>query len=502
MSYAQTLWEEGAAATLEKGAIEGLMGLGMTEEEAEKWGPWVAMAPEFLPFVGAGVGFDNIGRAAVDGRWGDAAKEAGLMVLGEALPVVGDIAVKKIRGANDNLWNITGKEAAEQAQIDEIRRSTEGERLRGGRGATGEYTRYNPNREAEMLSTSPGKTREAIAREHGYETVIEDTFDLNRLPTMTAEDFADAAVIPLRGDPTLAGRMTQMSGLPFTDALDLQSGPMYMLRSALERGDPAAWESTWKVAAPFQNKVQKVAQDAKTDNIWGAYDMMSINSSNFSTMPVEAILREMEVVRQFGGKYPANLVKKIDDAVRTTKDGKFKDFPGIEHPDAEAYLSRPGYQDARKAITTRMDMADMKDAGFPNVQQIYRDVAVPDLHGTQMGTNGQVLVRLNPNASIDDLSTHRSYGWRIPIAEGDGVVARFGRPIEHEELYPMVHQAYDGQMTVPKKGGAPEPLSRTLRMNTTATSKPGGKSGRSVGYEKLNDEMIDRLLEAGWIIPR
>ena len=237
MSYGNTLIDEGISATFEEAAINSLLELGLDEESAEKYGPWVAMVPEFLPFVGAGVGIDNTARAVNDGRYMDAAKEMGLTLLGEALPVVGDLAVKKIRGS-DNLWNITGKEAAEQAQIPEIRRSTENERLSGKRGATGEYTTYSPNRQEEMLKTSPGKTREAIARENNYETVIEDTFDLNRLPTMTTEDLAGAAIIPLRGDPTLAGTMTQMSGLPFTDALDLQSGPMYMLRSAVERADP------------------------------------------------------------------------------------------------------------------------------------------------------------------------------------------------------------------------------------------------------------------------
>ena len=495
MSYADTLWGEGIAATLEEGAVDSLLASGVDKETAEKYGPWLAMIPEFLPFVGAGVGIDNTARAVNDGRYMDAAKEAGLTLLGEALPIVGDIAVKKIRNS-DSLWNITGKEAAEQAQIPEIRRSTENERLKGKRGATGNYTNLSPAREESMLKTSPGKTREAIARENGYETVIEDTFDLSLLPTMTAEDLSNAAIIPLRGDPTLAGTMTQMSGLPFTDALDLQSGPMYMLRSAMERGDPAAWESTLKVAKPFQSKVQQVAKDAGTDNIWGAYDMMGMSSSNFSTMPVEAIMREMDVVRQAGGKYPDSMVKGIDEAVRTTKKGKFEDFPGINHPDAEAYLSRPGYQDARKVITDRMDKADMRDAGFPNVQQVYRDVAVPDLHDVQMGTNGQVLVRLDPNAEIDDLSTHRSYGHRIPIAEGDGVVARLGRPIEHEELYVDPHRGYEGIMTEGK--GPPRPMNRTEKMNTTAWNSPGGDKGK--GYQKVEERLIKSLLDMGFLL--
>ena len=71
------------------------------------------MIPEFLPGVGAGIGIDNTTRAVNDGRYVDDAKEAGLTLLGEALPILGDIAfTAEDTCPNDNLWGVltaTGK---------------------------------------------------------------------------------------------------------------------------------------------------------------------------------------------------------------------------------------------------------------------------------------------------------------------------------------------------------------------------------------------------------
>ena len=327
---------------LGRGATAGLSGLGVDEDLAEKIGPWLAMVPQFIPFVGAGVGIDNTVRALNDGNYKDAAIEAGLTALGE-IPIFGDLganALRSIRGQTGVL-GMTGKEAAEQARIPEIRRSTEDERLRGGMSdATGEYTSMGKNREQAMLESSAGRTREEIARANNFETVVEDTFDLNKLPVLTSDDLSGGVFIPMRGDPTLAGNMTQASGVPIRE-LELQSGPVYPLKSQIERPDPAAWESTDVVARGFHDKAGKVSKDAQTDNVWGVYDMMDMPSSNFSTMPVEAILREMETIRDAGGKYPQGIIDEIDAAVRAAEVKKkkvFEDFPGILSPDAEAPL--------------------------------------------------------------------------------------------------------------------------------------------------------------------
>lgn len=521
MSYGQTLWDDGIAATLEEGTVDGLMGLGVSKEAAEKYGPWVAMIPEFLPFVGAGVGVDNTARAVNDGRYLDAAKEAGLMALGEALPILGDIAVKKIRG-NDNIWsdtgasNITAKEAAEQAHVPEARRNTESERLTGPVGATGNYTKFADKRRANMESTSAGRTREALAREGNYETVVEDTFDMNEIPTLTSKELEGAVVMPMKGDRTAAGSLLQASGVPFREALDLQSGPMYMLRSAMNEAANAGWESTDVIARSFQDKVQRVAEDAGTDNIWGAYHPMSMGSADFSTMPVEAVLREMDAVRAAGGTYDPKMTERLNNKVRNKvvetempdgtvkKEKPFKDFPGIESPDAEKYLSARGMQDARKAVTNEMNMAAYKDAGFPNVQQVLRDVSAPELHRVGVGEKGHMMVKLDPNANIDHNSVHRSYGTRIPIAQGDEVVGRLSGGMAHDDLYRDEWSDLVGQLTNPKPTAKnPNPTPRLLnnneKMNTIADSKPG-TGGRVKGYQNVDDRLMQSLFDLGFIL--
>ena len=80
----------------------GLLGLGVDEEMAKKIAPWLAIAPQFIPFVGAGVGVDNTVRALDKGNYGEAAFEGAMTLLGE-VPVVGDVAGKAIRGGADRL---------------------------------------------------------------------------------------------------------------------------------------------------------------------------------------------------------------------------------------------------------------------------------------------------------------------------------------------------------------------------------------------------------------
>jgi hypothetical protein len=78
-------------------AKRGLLGLGFEQETAEEYAPWASLLAQFLPGVGEGVGIDNTVNAINDERYGDAAIEGGLTLLG-AVPVVGDMAAAAIKG--------------------------------------------------------------------------------------------------------------------------------------------------------------------------------------------------------------------------------------------------------------------------------------------------------------------------------------------------------------------------------------------------------------------
>lgn len=93
----------------------GLLEAGMDEDQAETIAPWLAIAPQFIPLVGAGVGVDNTVRAAKAGNYGEAAFEGAMTLLGE-IPGVGDVAGKAIRGGADRLGIFAGRGSREAIQ--------------------------------------------------------------------------------------------------------------------------------------------------------------------------------------------------------------------------------------------------------------------------------------------------------------------------------------------------------------------------------------------------
>lgn len=100
-------------------AKKGLMGLGLEEETAEEYGPWASLLAQFLPGVGEGVGIDNTVNAINDERYGDAAIEGGLTLLG-AVPVVGDMAAAAIKGIRRAPTSLLDDAVDAGKKVDEI----------------------------------------------------------------------------------------------------------------------------------------------------------------------------------------------------------------------------------------------------------------------------------------------------------------------------------------------------------------------------------------------
>ena len=344
-----------------------------------------------------------------------------------------------------------------------------------------------------MLKTDIGKLREELGLGGDLDTIITDAHDITGLPTIKASELENGVYMPIKGDRTATGMLRQMQGLPLDRPVGLQGGPTYGMESQASRADPAAWESTETIAKSFQDKVQKVADKAGTDNVYGVYSPMSLNASDFSTMVTDSALEEMQTLIARGGKYPKKMVEQIDEAVRKSGTDKqdFSKFPGIESPAARDWLSRPGYQNARKALTNTMKAAPFREAGFPKVHQIMRDIAQPGLLNRGVGESGDMIVKLNPNGSVDNLSSHRSYGTRIPVGEGRQL-SRLNGTLPHNEMYPQNYGMMRGQVN---KAG--EPLTESQKINTVADSKPGG--ARVDGYEAVTPGLLESLINRGLI---
>lgn len=351
-------------------------------------------------------------------------------------------------------------------------RNTEGERL-------GRQT--GPRRDA-MLEDPAGSVREEIARAGNYETIVSGVPDHRNLPVLRASDLEGGVVMPTAGDRTMAGILEQVQGQRLSNPLDLQAGPVYGMVN------PDAWESTPTIARSYQDKVRKVAEDAGTDRVFGMYSPMAIGSAEFSTMPAEAFLRQMLDLEQAGARFNPRMVDAIDAAARKVN----PDFPGILSPDAESFVATNSMAGVRKAILREARKAPYKDSGFPIVDQIMRDISVPELLGHQAGQSGDIILRLDPRGQTHSMSNHRSYGEVIP----GGIKGRLAESAPFETLYPDAWRQLEGVTTSSGK----RELNRLEKISTVNWNKPGGNAKTS-GYQKITDQYLEDLVKRGLLKP-
>lgn len=472
---AKTRSDKGIRESIEDALADKLASLGLIDdaERAKSTASWAGLVADFLPIVGDIGGAVDTVDSFKAGNYGDAAINAGLTAIG-LIPGVGDA----IASSGRNMMKMAGDKLQKTPTADTSRYN-----LSGQKQSDAAYKK--------MMQTRIAQLRKEMGMGGDMDTIVRNTYDIKELPTVTASDLRGGVIVPIKGDPTNVGMLEQAQGLKLDNPVELQGGPLYPVHSKNTRSDPAAWESTDRIANTFQSKVKGVADYADTDNVWGLYSPMKLESANFSTMPAEVALEEMQTLIKAGGKYPKEMVDDINDAVRSS--GKeFSDFPGIESPEARAYLAVPGRQKARKAMTDKMKLAKYRDAGFPNIHQIYRDVATPGLLNREYGEVGDLLVKLNPGGSTDTLSSHRSYGTRIPIHESQKVA----RMNDTRPFYEIYRENDKVLRDTPDKNG--DLMADYLRVNTIADSKATG-DGKSQGFEAVTDGLLEMLLNNGLI---
>ena len=348
------------------------------------------------------------------------------------------------------------------------------------------------------LENQATRVREALAEEGGYETVAEDVVDLQSLPVLSRSDLEGAVLMPTAGDRTMLGRLKRSSGIE-VDA-DLQGGPGY---GAL-KGD---WESTADIANSYQDKVQQVAEAAGTDKVLGTYSPMRLPSANFSTMPAEVAAQQVQTLLGAGARFNPKLVDEINRTVAESggKKKPNRDFPGILSPDAEAFLAQRGSAavNARKAMLGEMAKAPYRDAGFPLVEQIYRDVSYPELHGRDIGEAGDLILRLDPNASTRTSDWHRSYGTVIP---SQGQAGRLAGTLPFSQLYRDAWNQLEGVKTeskLNKKGEwtTPRLLNQLEKTNTVNWNKPQTEGAKTRGFQMVDEQLLDELERLGLLAP-
>ena len=354
--------------------------------------------------------------------------------------------------------------------------------------------KQTPAANTRSMEEQATRVREALAEEGGYETIAEDVVDLQSLPVLSRSDLEGGVFMPTAGDGTMHANLKRSSGIDVDT--ELQGGPGY---GALYDD----WESTADIANSYQDKVRQVAEAAGTDKVFGSYNPMRLPSASFSTMPAEVASQQLQTLLGAGARYNPKMVDEINRAVAESggKKQPNRDFPGILSPDAEAFLSQRGSApvSARKAMLSEMAKAPYRDAGFPLVEQIYRDVSYPELHNRDIGETGDLILRLDPNAPTRTSDWHRSYGTVIP---SKGKAARLAGTAPFSTVYRDAWKQLQGVMTEPKlnkKGEwtTPRLLNKLEKTNTINWNKPGTEGAKTSGFQLIDEQLLDELQRRG-----
>jgi hypothetical protein len=254
--------------------------------------------------------------------------------------------------------------------------------------------------------SSPRKGAEELQRLKDLEFTKEKT--VIEKPEFNIVDHEGRGIISTQSDRSAAGTtITHINGEELSEPIVLQGGQDYMFEN------DAVWASN---KGPVEGIV-KMANDLKAqtgkDPIFAPHTMAP-TGTDFATMIPELMIK---VARQrMSPTDIAELNKLIRDGMRKI-DGKetfFKEFVGIEHPDAVRQLSQvTGNQ--RKKIITDLDLFRGRGGlSSPEARLIITDPAQYGSVDGQLHNVGIVHAGKSPQQTF----AHNTYPWEVP---GEGI---------------------------------------------------------------------------------
>lgn len=450
--------------TMGQAASQGLEGLGMDPETAAFWGPIAAIAPQFVPLVGAGVGIDNTVRALDKGNYGEAALEAGLTVLGE-VPIFGDLAAKGIKAAigrggdaaeemPNGILGITGEKVTTRTVGEEIPTEVY-DPLKVEKG--GRVTPYSQNpvlaeidldgprpdniasgqwKKKQRQMEDPVIRAREEARPAGGMAVGTDNLEAELI---SYEDLAreNTPLIWLPADGTMVGDVTQVGGRQITPVA-ANGGPLHADKYG-------GWMSMNGAAANKQRHAQRVLAETGESPMYVHLNMGN-EGSNFSHMPSEIWTNYVDEYPMYGEGWDVinGRMSKLPNKGDTK--GVSADWieAGVDSPEglrgfllphygAEAAESTLGNR--RKAFMPTAAQAGVQDAGGPIVNDIYSSLLEPGLLGQQgmAGYRAMRSVDADPGGLLMNLGRHPSYD---TVIGGNGVYTFKEGTVPGEIMFP------------------------------------------------------------------
>ena len=455
---APVLQDENISETIQAGLKKGLMAAGFEEDTASTAAPILSMIPEFLPGVGGAIGVDNTRQHINEGNYGMAALEGGLTLAGEAFPVIGDLAK----------WSILAPAAKKYGgksveSMEDVAHSTLG-------GA-----QLKPNAIKKVEDNPYGKKVLEAMREGNFENVMDEWVDQSTYPVIHPDELADSVMMPISGDPSPVGELTDYMGIKLDNAVDFDGGVGF----AAQNADDLAWASMYNTANDVVNKARMVQKKNPNKRVLGVYGRMGDRSPDFSTMPMTLA---GELSRTLGSDFDPKLFDAVS-AVGETMEG----FPGLNSPDFSKWLSSTSADNRKDLLVPFMSAETARPSGIFG-PDILRATIDPNLRNDPIRSMGQMIVELDTAAEGATRGVrHNTYNGGIPAKPG-GLFGRLAEPVSPETL---MDRYYTDILKMKESNGQLIPPARAY--NTVARSKPDGK-GKSQGFIPVEDKIIKNLL--------
>jgi hypothetical protein len=262
--------------------------------------------------------------------------------------------------------------------------------------------------------------RERLAAKNNFDTVM----DAEEIPKniITPENLQGEILIPLKGDPSNIGLLSQVGGIPVKS--NVQGGSKFPFK-----WDDLAWASQSGAAESYLNKARYVR------------DKFGQSPVSINTLMTDASMYSPKFVRDpiFQQlKNSPKLLKKdvleFDARVRGDKQLDLSDWPGLFNG-GEEYLANLSMR-KRGRVLELMDQAKFRDKGFPLVQETIEGTKDPRFAGSALGDAGAAIVRVDPDKDLVSLPNRIHEGYDTGISKIPGSpVQQFERTIPYRTAF-------------------------------------------------------------------
>lgn len=261
--------------------------------------------------------------------------------------------------------------------------------------------------------------RERLAAKNNFDTVMDaEEFPKN---IITPEKLQGEILIPLPGDPSNIGLLSQVGGIPVKS--NVQGGGKFPFKWM---DKDLAWASQLKAAEAHLNKVRHVEDTYGQSPV--SMNTLMTNSSMHSPEFVQT-----PVLQQLANspKLLKEDVLEFDEKVRK----ELPNWPGLFNGGQEMLPTLS----MRKRATVLEIMGEPKfrNKGFPLVQETIQGARDPRFAGSVLGDSGAAIVRVDPKQDLMSFlpdSIHKNYDtgiMRVP----DSPVQQLERTVPYRTAF-------------------------------------------------------------------